>query len=238
MEMNNITLTIHCDTREKKRVTDRLQFLRPDINFVRKKLDSGDFTAMNLDEGGKNRYDGVVVERKAIADLDNCARNGTLEKQFDKLATTPNVIFVILVVGDLGRFVKNTKTQVYRPNADAAKLIKAVSAIASRYNAHLFWIENEDVAFHLMINFIESVNKGKYKVPGKRDYDNLSARVLGITFKQWIALKGDGNSYVDIANMSEAEMTKAKGIGVVTARKIKKVLTKGEKSGKKKKKTK
>ena len=224
-----MVLTIYVDSREPDRVFKRLQYLFPKIKFVKKALDKGDFTAMNLDREGKNKYNEVIVERKAIADLDGSIRSGRLVTQMDALATKPNMVYVLLVVGDLGKFVVETRKQSFRPNAYAETLLRSVAEISASYNCHVLWVTNEDVAFQLMVRLIKLVNAGKYNVPAKRDYNHLCARLLGITYKQWIELKDDGNSLVDIAEMNKAKLLAVRGIGKEKAAGIKRILIDGEK---------
>lgn len=223
-----MVLTIYVDSREKARIHALLKEMHPEINFVKTTMDSGDFTAMDLDKEGKNKYNQVIVERKAIADLDNSIRKGSFIKQFDKLVTKQNMVYVLLVIGDLGKFVSETHRQRFRPNAYAGTLLREVAELTTRYNCHVIWATEEKVAFELMIRFIKAVDTGKYDVPAGRDYDNLCARLIGITYKQWIELKGDGRSLVEISKMSINKMTKIKGLGKKKAERIKMILNEGE----------
>lgn len=217
-------LTIYVDSREKKKQFDKLVLDHPNIEFVRTKLDSGDYSSIRDFDIRVDESAHVLVERKALPDFDGSILDKRLATQFDRIAAMKGYIYVLLIVGNLEDYVEKTKHQPFRPDADAHMLLSVAAKISSSYGSHVFWFEDETTAMDVTVNFIKHVHNGNYNVPLQRNAHNLLARFVGINVSQWKMLIF---KYKTLSALSKADPDDLKfvpGIGPVKSKRIISIL--------------
>ena len=213
-------LVIYVDSREKIDQFNRLVLDHPDIEFVRTKLDSGDYSSIRDFDVRVDEYAHVLIERKTLPDLDGSIFDKRLATQFDRIAAKMGYIYVLLIVGNLEDYVEKTKHQPYRPDASAKMLLSIAAKVSSSYGSHVFWFENETTAMDVTVNFIKHVYNGEYNVPLKRDANNLLARFVGVNVNQWKMLLYKYKTLINIANAKAKDLEFVPGIGPVKSQRI------------------
>jgi len=208
-------MDIKVDTREKDRIYKYLVDVFPQHNFIKTKLDEGDFETEH-----------VLIERKSMNDLylsitgkrtDNGSR---LESQMCRLGCRSDKIVCYLITGDINEFASSFRGN----NLNINVIYGAIGSLCARERFHIIWVPDDYDGLNVMVKIMKTVEDGKYMVPSRREPNQLMARLLKVTPLQMEALMIMFGSVYGISNASLSELTRLHGIGPGKAKFIKDAL--------------
>jgi ERCC4-type nuclease len=206
-------MPIIVDTREPPKYHEFLVKKFPEMVFHRTKLNEGDYAS-----------DRCIAERKTIADLYGSITgpNRRIHDQVERISTHCDQVQILLITGSVAEYVKSMKA-IGIP-IDPNILFGEIASITCRYGIQPLWVENEWEGLITLIKLMKKVDEGKYNVPVRRDRTILAARLLGISVAQLNHLMMNHNCLANIANVTDKDLQRIRGIGPSKAIQIRKTL--------------
>jgi ERCC4-type nuclease len=206
-------MPIIVDTREPPKYYEFLVKKFPEMIFKRMKLNEGDYQSEKC-----------LAERKTVADLYGSITGPSrrIHDQVERISVHQDKVQILLVTGSVGQYV--TSMRDIGITIDPNILFGEIASITCRYQLVPLWVENEWEGMITLIKLMKKIEDGKYNVPVRRDRNILASRLLGISTAQLEHLMMSHKCLHEIANVSEKDLQRIKGIGPAKAIQIKKTL--------------
>lgn len=189
-------------------------------DFCVKSFKNVDFTYEVQKEGDYNT-DKIICERKTIGDLYNSIVDGRFISQLNRMAVHDK-IKVLLIAGDIRDYCSKRRKRGYKCNE--AMLYGAIAMAAYRYGFHIIWAEDTEKCIKTYVPFAQKVEEGEYMVPTKAFPETLLARYLGVSTQIMDEMITEYGTVYKMAQATEKDLCKIKGIGDSRAKQIRKRL--------------
>ena len=193
----------------------------PDINFVVKRLDEGDYASKR-----------VIFERKTIDDLWSSLADGRFHDQINRLLTYKDHVVCYLIVGSVEawEFKHNEMYKrgiVRKPDRDI--IDGMIASLMTRYNFRVICDSNEHLGLKRMIRTMQKIEEEDVlDLPSKTDPAMFAACIVGFTKAQIRELiKRHGTSIAGWSTLTKSQLMDIHGVGPKRAEKFIRVLNDG-----------